>query len=88
MSFIQFCTAPKRKWDTKKQHISYGIYNWFKNKGITDQKVMNRLIDEFIEGKKINGWKIFYIDRHFVQFASFVCKHSEFNNFITNSTNN
>lgn len=40
-------TKPATRWNAEKEHASYGIVNWFRNKGIYDEEVIKESMYTF-----------------------------------------
>ena len=82
-------TQPATRFSSDKQHSSYGIYNWFKIKGIFDQEVMKETMANFCikNGKKIDietkeGTLISFCRLKFQPFTAFAIHFLKENNYL------
>jgi len=82
-------TKPATRWNKDKEHASYGVYNWFRLKGIKDQNIMKEVMWAFCkknncEWLTANTSEISLIDyagKRFASFAAFAGVYLRENNY-------
>lgn len=82
-------TAPAKRYNSHSQHNQYGIFNWFKSKGIKDHEIIKEVVGNFcIEtgmdvNKKTNEFALFnYAGNRFQKLAQFAIKYLKENNYL------
>lgn len=86
-------TKKANRYQSQESHNQFGIYNWFRNKGITDKDVIKETVHNFclekgfdMEGFKFSGKKeaqIFnWVANRFTLFTSFAGNFLKNNNYI------
>lgn len=80
------------RWNAPQEHNSYGIYNWFKLKGISDVNVMKEVMYAFCEKEGFAGLSVKtpektitnFIANRFQKFATFGGAYLKENNYANN----
>ena len=83
-------TKPATRWNAEKEHASYGIVNWFRNKGIYDEEIIKESIYNFC---MYNGFKdlsnktkeismVMFCHNRFVNFSNFSVNFLKENNYL------
>ena len=83
-------TKPANRFNSQKEHNSYGVYNWFRLKGIKNQEVMNEVGYAFCQKQGFNNLspktpektKLNYVGKRFEKFAPFAGQYLKDNNYI------
>ena len=80
------------RWNSQSEHNSYGIYNWFKSKGVTNVDIIKEVLYNFCIN---NGFQNLspktpehsitnFVGNRFNKFAPFAGKFLKDNNYIQN----
>lgn len=82
-------TKPTNRYNHPNQHAQFGIYNWFKGKGINDIDVIKEVVYLFCEQSGYDmacinkETKTFnYVQNRFLKFASFAVPYLKENNYL------
>lgn len=83
-------TKPANRYHSSVEHNQYGIYNWFKSKGIKNQDIIREVAYSFCLDNGFKGLTAKTNDRtllnfagnRFAKFAPFAMKYLRENNYI------
>lgn len=62
-------TRPATRYNAQAEHNSYGIYNWFKGKGIVQNEIISEVVYAFCEKFGFKGLTAKTPERTMVNFA-------------------
>ena len=87
-------TKRATKHNAKQEHNQYGIYNWFRNKGITHKDIIRETIHNFCQdnGYDMNGFDLTkggqevtvfnWVSNRFKKFAPYASQFLKNNNYV------
>ena len=83
-------TQRATRYTPQKYHASFGIYNWFKSKGIKDQEVMKECMYAFCQKKECKWLSdktkeealTGFCQNNFPAFATFTIPYLKENNYL------
>lgn len=83
-------TKPATRYSAPQEHNSYGIYNWFRNLGITNHDIINECVYNFCEKWGFKGLtkttpektKMNFCGNRFQKFSAESMKYLKQNNYL------
>lgn len=83
-------TKRATRYNAESEHNSYGIFNYFRLKGITNQETINEVIYAFCDSNGFEGLnpntpektKLNFVSNRFQKFAQFAMNYLRENNYL------